>query len=405
MPHRLYILLCCCFMGAIAAPRLQAQSDTLTANAQINLITADPGTEIYSYFGHSALQVRDTTLGIDRVFNYGTFDFNTPNFYGKFVQGRLNYKLSAAQFEPFLENYIEDNRSLYSQTLNLTPAETQTLYRLLLTNYKPENREYLYDFFFDNCATRIRDIIEKTLPNRLHYDSTEIDKPLTFRQLVNIYTHQNKWLDFGIDLILGAKTDRIAQPREYMFLPDYLKIAFDKAKIDSNGTRIPLVKSSETLFKATPIAETHGIGAIVGTPQSLFAILCVVGIFASIIAQRRGQLLAWLDNLWLSILGILGILLLFFWFGTDHKVLVNNYNLLWAMPLHLPFLWFRTKLSAVQQRYYWIFTDILLLLAVFIALFQKPQGLHAAIMPLCCLFIFRCGINIAATYPLQKAQH
>lgn len=404
MLRYLHIILCC-LLGLVSNTYfVAAQNYQLSPAAQISLITADPGEEIYSYFGHSAIHIRDTMQGIDRVFNYGTFDFNTPNFYLKFIKGQLNYKLSVGRFDGFLENYIEDNRSLYAQTLNLSASDAQRLYDLLIENYRPENRAYLYDFFFDNCATRIRDILEKAMPNRVFFVEKSNETPLNFRQLIDPYIRQNKWLDFGIDLILGAKTDRIATPREYMFLPDYLKAAFDKATIDTaaNATRIPLIKSSKVLFKATPPLHNNSVWSFLTTPTLVFALLCLSVLLLSIIAQKYHISLRWFDNLLFGAVGLLGCILLFCWFGTDHKVLVNNYNLLWAMPLHIPFLLLRSKLSKLQQNYYWLFADILLLIAVLMALFQFPQGLHKAIFPLCCLLMFRCAFNVIPFIRQQK---
>ncbi|MCC7224403.1 MAG: DUF4105 domain-containing protein [Chitinophagales bacterium] len=389
----LSILLC-----ALPLLRLQAQQDRLSNVAEISLITAEPGTEVYSYFGHSAIHIRDTLQGIDRVYNYGTFDFDTPNFYGKFVRGQLPYRLAVGRFDGFLENYSEENRSLYAQILNLSTAEKQRLYDLLIENYRPENREYPYDFFFDNCATRIRDIIAKAVPNNaLHFDENPGNPPLTFRQLIDPYIRRNKWLDWGIDLILGVRSDRIATPYEYQFLPDHLQTAFDKASIvDSAGIRRPLVANKLILFKATPdYTPPSWVGRML-TPLVLFPVLCVLGIALSWWAQRRGHALSGLDYTLLSILGLLGWLLVFCWVGTQHKVLAGNYNLLWAMPLHLPLLFLLPRFSKTWQRGYWLFTCFLALAACVVTLLQQPQGLHQAVFPIAVLVMFRCMVRLRA---------
>jgi hypothetical protein len=141
-----------------------AQKQQLSDQAVISLITADPGEELYSLFGHSAIRVKDTVNNQDLVFNYGTFNFNTPNFYMKFTRGKLLYMLSIQQFDRFKRSYEYEKRDLKEQILNLTQDQKQAIFQFLLWNYQPENRYYKYDFFFDNCATRIRDVFIDELP-------------------------------------------------------------------------------------------------------------------------------------------------------------------------------------------------------------------------------------------------
>src|SRR5690606_22569898 len=141
------------------------QSVKLSPRAEISIITCGPGEELYSSFGHSAFRVKDPALKLDFAYNYGTFDFNKPNFYIKFAQGKLLYELSVSYFEDFVYNYKIEGRWVKEQVLNLSQDEKNQLFNFLNINAQPENKEYLYDFFFDNCSTKIRDVLEEVLNN------------------------------------------------------------------------------------------------------------------------------------------------------------------------------------------------------------------------------------------------
>ena len=173
-------------------------AQALSERASISLLTGSPGTELYSTFGHSAIRVHDPSTGMDIVFNYGTFDFNTPNFYLKFAQGKLNYKLSIETFEQFRAGFIYENRSVVEQKFNLTQTQKNLLFALLEQNYLPENRFYKYDFFFDNCATRIRDLMITAFGEDFQYQYPEEWKNsgLTFRNLIDMYLTNHHWSDF-----------------------------------------------------------------------------------------------------------------------------------------------------------------------------------------------------------------
>src|SRR5690606_6840815 len=139
-----------------------------------------------------------------------------PGFYIKFIRGKLNYKLSIAYFQDFAYSYTLDNRSIYEQDMNFTEAQKQQYWQFLTNNYLPQNRFYLYDFFFDNCATRIRDGIEATFPEQVAFNIAHLDQDMSFRNLIDLYLPPQPWSDFGIDLALGAPIDQKATPYEYM---------------------------------------------------------------------------------------------------------------------------------------------------------------------------------------------
>ncbi|HNE28922.1 MAG TPA: DUF4105 domain-containing protein, partial [Saprospiraceae bacterium] len=190
----------------------QSAAFPLSDSSFISLITAAPGEELYSTFGHSALRVKDPARNFDRCYNYGTFDFDQPNFYLNFCRGKLLYYLNVERRRDFEYEYLMDRRTLREQTLDLDASQKQQLFDLLQENALPQNREYKYDFFYDNCATRIRDIVEKALLYQVFFDSTTTKKGTTMRQLLKPYLLDKPWTRFGIDLILGQAADRVAEP-------------------------------------------------------------------------------------------------------------------------------------------------------------------------------------------------
>ncbi|MGV3503164.1 MAG: DUF4105 domain-containing protein [Adhaeribacter sp.] len=389
------ILITCCLLFHFL--NLPAQGlPPLSEGAEISLITVSPGAELYSMYGHSAIRVNDPARGVDYVFNYGTFDFNTPNFYVKFVRGKLPYQLSVGYFEDLKSHSIRDNRSVVEQVLNLEAAEKQKVLDLLATNYQPENRSYLYDFFFDNCATRIRDVFERGMGKSLQFSDAPAPNPRSFRQLVGIYQNPHPWVDLGVDLVMGLPSDALASPRQTMFLPDYLMAQFDQARVKRGAGQAAgqaFVKETRQLFKASATSEPASLRRPTVVCWSLLVILAVYTFYQ--VRQRQSD--HTLDILLFGITGFLGLVLLFLWFGTDHASFAGNLNLLWALPLHLPMalmLLRRTKPKALRT-YFLAVAALSALLLISWPFF--PQQFHQAVFPLILLlglrawFVWRSG--------------
>ena len=253
------------FLCLIGMQFLQAQR--LSPNATISILTVGPGLSLNDAFGHSGFRVSDPAQGIDIVYGYGAYDFNTPNFYLKFAQGKLNYNMSQDDFKKFYGAYVYFNRSVREQILNLTQSEKESLYTSLLENYKPKNRAYLYDFFYDNCATKIRDVINVNLSNNLVFNIPNTYETSTFRTLIQNNLNTNSWGSLGIDIALGSVIDKIASPNEHMFLPKNIHLFFSEATKPSGA---PLVQNSKVLYKKNT--------ALVATSfflSPLFVLLCL----------------------------------------------------------------------------------------------------------------------------------
>jgi len=306
-----------------------SQYKQLSTNSKISVLTIGPGSSLNDSFGHSAYRVKDSLMDI--VFNYGVYDFDTPNFYTKFAQGKLNYKIGANYFEDFRESYINQNRTIREQNLNLTLDEKQSVFNYLSRNYEPANQYYLYDFFYDNCATKIRDLLVIALNNRIEFNKPESFQPKTFRNLIQQNLKWNSWGSFGIDLALGSVIDRIVTPTEFMFLPEYIHDFFDSAMIKSNPGK-KLVSSERVIFQNS---QTKSSSNFLLSPLFILGIISLLTIYISYNDYRQQKRNKLLDFFLFFFTGLIGVVILLLWFATDHEATAQNYNLLWAFAINL----------------------------------------------------------------------
>lgn len=354
--------------------------NTLSDDAKMSLITVAPGDELYSGFGHSALWVEDESKGLSVVFNYGTFDFETPGFYMKFVRGKLDYMLSAGRISYLINSAKAEKRSVIQQKLNLSPKQKNEIYSFLIENIRPENRFYQYDFFFDNCSTRFRDLLEDVLGEGLVWEREA--EGLTFREYLDIYLADKPWQDFGIDLVLGQPTDQIADKRNEMFLPDLLMFHFDEATY--NGK--PIVEDKIIIYEAEEEQATVGFQIL---PEYVTWFLCLFGIFLSIKHHKSKLSDVWFNRLLFVITGLVGCLIFFLWFLSDHVATVNNWNMIWAFPLNvgLAFLLFKKPAKKWHTAFYALFGIVQFMVLGFF--YTLPQAMHTAVLPIVLYFAFK----------------
>ncbi|WP_149304807.1 Lnb N-terminal periplasmic domain-containing protein [Pareuzebyella sediminis] len=304
-----------------------SQKVELSPSSEISVITCGPGNEMYSIFGHSAIRVYDATQGFDVVYNYGTFDFTTPNFTLKFARGKLDYTLSRQNFPYFLLNYEEENRWVKSQKLDLSLEQRQAVFSILETNYLPQNRDYKYDFFYNNCATKIWDVLKKAFGKALVFEENYLNERYTHRELIRQNVPINTWLGFGIDLALGSVIDHTASPKEHMFLPAYTMEEIEVAKLGPKALALPV----ETIFKERP-EEEHAIFLL--SPGFWLSFFFVFVLALTYLDFKNNTRRRWLDfSLFLGT-GVIGFVIIFLWFFTDHSATAGNLNLIWAFPLN-----------------------------------------------------------------------
>lgn len=307
-----------------------AQETKLSPQAEISVLTIGPGTSLNDSFGHSAFRIADLNNDLDLVFNYGIYDFDTPNFYVKFAQGKLNYLMGLNYYDDFLASYMAQNRNVQEQILNLNAHQKQKLFDYLLNNYQPENRAYLYDFFYDNCATRIRDVVDNVMHDDIVFNTPKELEEKTFRTLIHENLNKNSWGSMGIDLALGSVIDKKAVPREYMFLPKFIFLFFENATI--NKSQSPLVKETNLIYEK---AERRIKNSFITSPLIVFGLMSLIIIVLTYSDYKKNKRTIWLDMFLFSATGLIGIVILLLWFATDHKGTANNYNILWAFALNL----------------------------------------------------------------------
>jgi len=329
---------------------------------RISLITCTPGAELYSVFGHNALRIVDSAAGTDIAYNFGTFNFDDPDFYTKFVRGKLMYFLSQENFNDFLYAYQYFKRGVSEQVLNLTDAEKKAIQKALFENLAEENRYYKYDFFYDNCSTRLRDIIFKTKTVNAFDPPSFTAKGLTFRDHLHTYLNRAKmeWTRLGIDLIIGTEADQEMSISNSMFLPEFLKQGTSVTLIDGQklaSEEIVLIPDQQPTPQSLPIWQTPRL------LFSLIALFCIIP-FAQKLAFFN-SIQSILEKIIFISTGLLGCFLVFLWVGTDHQSMSNNLNLIWAFPLNL-LLAFKLKQIPTWLKYYSkIYAVAVLVLALF----------------------------------------
>lgn len=366
-----------------------SQPRQLSDSAEISVLTLGPYQgELYSAFGHSAMRVTDPKQNFDFVFNWGVFDFDQPNFYLNFARGKNLYMVAAHPADIFIDYYIRHNRFIHEQKLNLHSSQKQKLFEYLLWNVQPENRSYRYDYFYDNCATRIRDVMVKVFGDSVKFDDSYITTDYTIRDLTEIYLKHQPWGDLGIDICLGLPMDKKASPYEYMFLPDYIESSFDHASINDS----PIVKEKISVFESRD--EDHPRSLF--HPLNVFILLAIISILISIWDFKRKNLSTWFDATLFGITGVIGLLLLLLWIATDHQAAANNFNLLWALPTHM------VAVIAFYKNPKWLkgyFLATAAIAALTLALWAiLPQNLNYLLIP----FVITLMIRAITQYRLRN---
>ena len=365
----------------------------LSDRAEISVLTLGPWQgQVYTAFGHSAFRVYDPVNGIDDAYNYGVFDYDRPNFYLNFARGHNIYKLGVMDYQNFEYTYIYYNRYIHEQVLNLRPHQKQRLFDFLQWNALPENQEYLYDYFYDNCATKIPEVVLKVFGDSVTFDGSHITTEYSFRELTDLYLQEQPWGDFGIDVGLGLPTDKIATPYEYMFLPDYVEAGFEHATILQKGRKEPIVKQTNIIYESLP--EDHSPGFF--QPLTTFILFLLVTLFISYRDLRRRKITMIFDGVLFSILGFLGIALLLLWTATSHHAAARNFNLLWALPTHVVAVFALMRQPAWLRTY---FLTVAVLCALLLVTWPAlPQKLHYALVP----FVLAIGIRSFVQYRIRR---
>lgn len=385
------------------------ESPSSPDSVRISLLTCAPGEEIYSLFGHTAIRYEEPARGIDRVYNYGLFSFNTPNFILRFALGKTDYQLGVEDYPRFAAEYEYFGRSVWQQMLNLTPQEQQQLIALLEENYRPENRIYRYNFFYDNCATRPRDKIEESLlksGSQLLFNNTYTEKGelKSYRDIVHQYTKGHPWAQFGIDFCIGSQADRPISDRQMMFAPFYLMDAFDKARIVNTSDNKALVTATQKIIDCEPDVSAPAESDIWDTLTPIrLSLLFFISIgIATVYGLRKKKSLWGLDIAVFAAAGIAGCIIAFLALFSEHPTVGANYLLFVFHPGHLLCLPFfiNDERKQCKSRYHLLNCMVLTL---FIAFFPViPQNFDLAVLPLALSLLIRSASNLILTYKKAK---
>lgn len=334
-------------------------------SVEISLLTCQPHDEVYSLYGHTAIRFRDSRKGrmIDAAFNYGVFDFKKPMFVLRFVFGLTDYELGAYPYRYFVEEYRQFGCMVTEQVLNLTSKEKQTLQDALAENLKPENKIYRYNYFYNNCTTKARDVIEQCISGKVEYSEREDFTP-SYRDMIHEMTRNNPWSRFGNDILLGIKADMSTTQREQEFLPHHLMYDFDHAQIYENGQYRPLVKERRIAVPAGVQMVNTGFPL---SPMVCGIILLVVGLIIFLIEwKKRSAFIVW-ELLLMIVTGTIGIMLTLMIFS-QHPTVNQNLQIILFNPLPWFFLW---PVLRGRQTHYWLITAVLCVLFFIGALFQS----------------------------------
>jgi hypothetical protein len=354
----------------------------LSNQARASILTCAPGDALYSVFGHSAIRISDPENQVDYVFNYGTFDFDTPGFYLKFLRGQLDYMLAVSSYEGFLREYNYYHRSVWEQPLNMSLHEKNNLFKALMENARPENRFYRYHFFYDNCATRIRDAAVNQVDGGVQFAvfPRQPEEKMSYRQALATYLVRKHWTRLGLDLILGQPTDEPVDGSTIQFLPSFLMDQFatsvrlqDRTEVVGNSSILLDFSNAETSENIKPIL--------------LFWLAALLLMVVTCLSHRKGKSTAWMDGILFSTTGAIGVLITFLWFFTEHSVTGPNWHLLWANPLHLLMVAGPHRVLKHMKPLYWI----TLVGVVFMILFFYwiPQYIPLSLIPIWLLLAFR----------------
>jgi hypothetical protein len=361
---------------ALLAFRAGAQTDsavlqtTPKSHLRISLLTCGVGELVYEIFGHTAVRVVDSTIQGDLrdiVYNYGMFNGYDESFEMKFMRGKLPYYVASYHYGDFMMEYTELGRSVEEQVLEISDSAKEQINAFLQENVQPENRYYKYDFFFDNCATRIRDIFPTALGSGFVYGNALPASNLTFRDIINKYFYRRHWERVGVNILLGSKIDKQMTNSDIMFLPDYLRDGLDGATLNGKKLATP---PALILDGSKPISPGANL------PMLLTSSLLLLTIAGT--SLRKLKLLGRIMSvLLLLVSGLLGSLLIFMWLGTDHQACGNNFNLLWAMPINLILAFTKPK----GKDKYAIIAMLLIVVSLLLHVF-KIQGLVIELIPL-----------------------
>ena len=367
--------------------------DTLSHQAKVTILTVEPGKELYSLFGHTAIRIQDPSTQLDIAFNYGTFHFEMPQFIWSFLRGNQDYFLSVVPTKYEWYQYHRSQRTVWEQVLNLSVLEKEVLYSKLVENAQKENKYYRYDFLFDNCATRVRNVIHEALiasGSTLSLASdTMLPTTKTFRDLLAEYIEAEPLIYMGMNLLIGTSVDRVASYSEQQFLPDYLQQAFNNTQVSSVGnTQKQLVQTNRKVLYGHVVAPSFSMVDFL--LDNVLWLILIAMVLYTIVSTLKKRIWWGVDATLFLMVGIVGCFLVLMWVGSLHTTVRNNWNIMWAMPIYVllgTLLLFKKKRSQ-RLIIYFVLSEIGLIVTL-IGWRLIPQTIPVQLVPIILVLLIR----------------
>jgi hypothetical protein len=343
---------------------------------KISILSIGEGPSLVDAFGHTAIRVKDAQLKNDIVFNFGVYDFNSPNFYSNFVKGRPEYKLAIQNYSNLIQNYIRQKRYIVEHQLNLDQNSTKIIIDLLVE--KLNDPYYIYDYFRDNCTTRAADIVIDKTNNKFKDDKLESEAILTYRDLIHRKINENSWAALGIDLCLGAIIDKKINTRETFFLPENLMNYLDLYEGDIIKRNIIYSPESEISYREN-----------LPSPLLINLILSLIIVAITIFNFKSNKWNKSLDSLIFLISGSIGILIIYLWFFSNHFAGAQNFNFLWAFPLNFGLIFAIYKNKIPNWSIGYIKLLIILIILLFLHWTTGVQKYNLTLLPIFVALLIR----------------
>ena len=348
---------------------------------RFSILSIGEGSSLADAFGHTGIRVRDTITNDDIVFNFGIYDFNSPNFYSNFVKGRPQYKLGVQKYENFSKNYKLENRYIIEHIINLNENSSKKIIELLVENLK--NPNYTYDYLRDNCATRVADILIDKSSNKLKTESLNEQGTDTYRNLIHSKINENSWGALGIDICLGAVIDKKITLRETLFLPENVMNYLTQIQKEN-----PELISQQTIFKPKGLKKLP-VAKIFTSPLFINIFLSIIIVFFTLLGFKKGYWFKSIDFIIFFVTGFIGLLIIYLWFFSNHFASAQNFNFLWAFPFNLIMIYALLRKNIPHWVNNFVKLNIIMLLLLFIHWLTGVQKYNITLLPIFVTLLFR----------------
>ncbi len=374
--NKIYINIFFLLVLIFFSPNIYANELENKNRYKISILSIGEGPSLVDAFGHTAIRVKDAELKNDVVFNFGVYDFNSPNFYSNFVKGRPEYKLGIQNYNNLIQNYIRQKRYIVEHQLNLDQNSIKIIIDLLVQ--KLNDPYYIYDYFRDNCTTRAADIVIDKTNNKFKDNKLESEAILSYRDLIHRKINENSWAALGIDLCLGAIIDKKINTRETFFLPENLMNYLDLYEDDIIKKNIIYSPESEISYREN-----------LPSPLLINLILSLIIVVITIFNFKSNKWNKSLDTLVFLISGSIGILITYLWFFSNHFAGAQNFNFLWAFPLNFALIFAIYKNKIPNWSIGYIKLLIILIILLFLHWTTGVQKYNLTLLPIFVALLIR----------------